>query len=81
MQQAAEVIAEPLRLIYNQSLDTGTVPLVWKRSNVTPVHKGGVVDNPSNFCPISVVSIVMKILEKVASCQSIEFIFRDSALT
>ena len=37
LQQTAEIIAEPLTLIYNHSLNTGTVPLAWKRSNVTPV--------------------------------------------
>ena len=69
MQQTAEVIAEPLTLIYNHSLYTGTVPLAWKRSNVTPVHKGGDAKNPGNFRPISVVPIVAKVLEKLVADQ------------
>ena len=37
----------------------------FKKSHVTPVHKGGDTSDPSNFCPISVVPIVAKILEKL----------------
>ena len=69
LQQTAEIIAEPLTLIYNHSLNTGTVPLAWKRSNVTPVHKGGDAKNPGNFRPISVVPIVAKVLEKLVANQ------------
>ena len=69
LQQTAEIIAEPLTIIYNHSLNTGTVPLAWKRSNVTPVHKGGDAKNPGNFRPISVVPIVAKVLEKLVADQ------------
>ena len=65
LQQTTEIISEPLTLIYNHSLNAGTVPLAWKRSNVTTVHKGGDARDPSNFCPISVVPVVAKVLEKV----------------
>ena len=67
LQQAAEIISEPLTLIYNHSLTTGTVPLAWKRSNVTPIHKGGDARDPGNFRPISVVPVVAKVLKKVVA--------------
>ena len=57
-------IAEPLTAIFNKSLQSGVVPFAWKKSNVTPVHKGSDDNNPSNFRPISVVPIVAKILQK-----------------
>ena len=64
-------VAEPLALIFNKSLDTGLVPSAWKHCSVTPVYKGGDRDDPGNFCPISVVSVAAKILEKlIASCLS-----------
>ena len=64
-----KIIAEPLIRIYNHSLNSGTVPLAWKQSNATPIHKGGDTENPSNFCPISVVPTVVKVLEKVVGDQ------------
>ena len=51
------------------SLNSGTIPLAWKQSNVTLIHKGGDTENPGNFRPISVVSAVAKILEKVVAEQ------------
>ena len=45
------------------------MPQAWKQSHITPVHKGGSLDEPSNFRPISVVSVVAKILEKIVSTQ------------
>ena len=69
LQQIADIISEPLTLIYNHSLNTGTVSLAWKQSNVTPVHKGGDTRDPSDFRPISVVPVVTKVLEKVVADQ------------
>jgi len=62
-------VAAPLTKIYNKSLNSGCFPLDWKRSNVTPVHKGGSCDSPGNFRPISVVPIVAKIFEKIVGFQ------------
>jgi len=61
------VIAEPLTKLYNESLYSGTVPTEWKQSYITPVHKGGATDNPSNYWTIAVVSVVAKILERIAA--------------
>ena len=52
-----------------RALNTGTVPLAWKWSNVTPVYKGGDTENPGNFHPISVVTVVAKVLEKMIADQ------------
>ena len=61
LQRVSKCIAVPLTNIYNYSLNTGTVPSAWKRSNLIPVHKGGDTDDPGNYRPISVVPIVTKI--------------------
>ena len=53
LQKVAEEIAVPLSFLYNKSLDVGLVPIAWKRSNVTPIHKGGLTDDPGNYRPIS----------------------------
>ena len=63
----AEVIVVPLTFLYNQSLREGVIPTTWKQSSITPIHKGGSHDDPSNYRPISVVPILAKILEKIVS--------------
>ena len=42
---------------------------MWKCSNVTPVYKGGNVDDPDNYRLISVVSVAAKVLEKLLATQ------------
>ena len=69
LKEVAGVVAEPLSRLFNQSLQSGVFPDEWKRCNVTPVHKGGAADNPSNFQPISVVPVVAKVLEKIVAAQ------------
>jgi len=69
LKAVASEIAEPLTVPFNQSLATGLVPSAWKFSNVSPVHMGGVKDDPGNFCPISIVPIVTKSLEKLIANQ------------
>ena len=69
MKEVAAEIASPLTYIFNKSLQDGCVPHMWKCSNVTPVHKGGSVDDPSNYQPISVVSVAAKVLEKLIATQ------------
>ena len=35
-------------LFYNQSLEEGIVPDIWKLSKITPVDKGGDITDPTN---------------------------------
>ena len=59
---AAEV-GDPLTMLFNFCLRNGVFPGDWKQCNVTPVHKGGSGSVPCNYCPISVVLVVAKVLE------------------
>lgn len=59
----ANEIALPLTLIFNKSLDTGTLPFDWKLANVTALFKKGNKGDPGNYRPVSLTCIVCKILE------------------
>jgi len=48
-----------------ESLWAGVIPLEWKKSHTTPVHKGGSADDATNYRPIAVVSVVG--LEKIVA--------------
>ncbi|KAI0212491.1 hypothetical protein LSAT2_002589, partial [Lamellibrachia satsuma] len=58
-------IAPELTLIYQSSLDQGTVPVDWKHAWVIPVYKKGDRGSPSNYRPISLTTISCKTLEHI----------------
>jgi len=80
LKEIADEIAAPLAMLFNCSLQSGVVPAICKCSNITAVHKGGALDDPGNFRPISVVSVLAKVLEKIVSVQLGTFLEQTNAL-
>ena len=80
LKEVASEIAEPLTSLFNYSLQEKVVPTAWKRSHITPVHKGGASDDPSNYRPIAVVPVVAKVLEKIVSTQLSMYLERNNLL-
>ena len=62
---AANHIYEALTIVFNKSLQLGIFPDIVKISKVTPIDKGGNDLDPSNYCPISTLSALTHIFEKV----------------
>jgi len=69
LKEISDEIAEPLTALYNESLQTGVIPLEWKKSHIIPVNKGGSIDDATNYRPIAVVSVVVKFLEKLVTSE------------
>ena len=46
-------------------MNTGVFPFDSKDARVSPLHKNGVKNDPSNYRPISVIPAVSKIFEKI----------------
>ena len=65
LRNAATSLHIPLAIIFKQSLDKGELPQAWLDANVTPIHKKGSKLDPANYRPISLTSVLVKILEKL----------------
>ena len=61
---SSSVIAAPLTKILNLSISTGVFPDSFKKAKVTPSFKKGDKSDKSNYRPISVLSLLSKIIEK-----------------
>ena len=57
-------LAYPLSILFDISFSTGQLPSDWKLANVVPVHKKGDKSNVENYRPISLTSLIMKVMEK-----------------
>ena len=64
----------PLKLLFNKSIETRQVPSLWKTANVTPIFKKGCRSIPSNYRPISLTSVLVKILEKILRDKIVSFL-------
>ena len=58
-------LAKPLAEMWQKSLDTGEIPLELLKANVTPIYKKGDKCEPSNYRPISLTSLIIKIIERI----------------
>jgi len=61
----ATVLAEPLSMIFQQSFETGTLPADWKTANIVPIFKKRDRTDRANYCPVSLTSVLCKIMESI----------------
>ena len=64
LKRAARVISSTLLKMINISIYTGNFPDNLQIARLIPIHKGGSKDDPSNVRPISILSVLSKLLEK-----------------
>ena len=76
LKSLALAIAFPLSLLFEMSMSTGHIPLVWKTAFVCPVFKKGSRKQPSNYRPtcISQTCILCKVMESIISSSMISFL-------
>ena len=65
LKETAHDVSLPLCLLFNKSLRTGTLPMDWKKANVVPIYKSGSKAQPINYRPISLTSVIVRVMERV----------------
>ena len=79
LKEVKDQISKPLSIIFNKSLQLGKVPSDWKCANVTPIFKKGDKSQPGNYRPISLTSIVCKLMETIIRDNMVKFL-EDNAI-
>ena len=67
LQRICDVIAPILQVIFQRSVNTGRVPKDWSTAFVYPLFKKGDTSLASKYRPISLTSILCKVLEHIAT--------------
>ena len=81
IKDVASIISSPLCYIVNLSLQTGIVPSAWKEGKITPIYKTAAKNQFENYRPISVLSVMSKILERAVQKQLLSYLESEKLLT
>ena len=65
LREVAEPIAPIIKHIFQQSFDSGKLPLDWSNALVTAIYKKGNKSDPANYRPISLTCILCKVMEHI----------------
>ena len=77
----ASVVSQPLTHILNSSLSLGIFPDNWKLAKVVPIYKSDDRSDRGNYRPISILSVVSKIFEKLVFSQLYKYLSENNLLS
>ena len=76
-----DVLSLPLSMIFNSSLQTGTLPCQWLISIVVPIYKKSYRCDPLNYRPVSLTSVPCKLFEKLIAIHLMDYLQENHILS
>ena len=64
LRELSDVICEPLAILFRKSLKEGAHES-WRKAIVTAIYKKGSKNDPGNYRPVSLTSVISKIMESI----------------
>lgn len=80
LKEISDIVTEPLCSLYNLSLKTKKLPPDWRTATITPIFKKGSRSQPENYRPISLTSVVAKLIEGIVNDAVIAHMTRNGLL-
>ena len=62
------------------NLKEGVVPLEWKKANITPLFNKGSRNKSENYRPVSLTSMICKLLERLIQDHMVDFLVKHKLL-
>ena len=81
LKETSIAIAGPLAELFNKSFELGRVPKIWKEANLCPIYKKEDKTLVGNYRPISLLSCVGKIQERVVYQHLYKYLKENQLLT
>ena len=76
LKETVQQISTPLAHVFNMSPQEGIVPLEWKEANIIPLFKKGSRNKSVNHRPVSLTSVICKLLETIIRDHMMEFLIK-----
>ena len=74
-------MAPLLSKLFIRSFRLGTVPASWSEANVTRIFKKGKRTDAANYGPISLLSVLLKIMERLLRDAILSFLLSNGLLS
>ena len=74
-------LSKPIAVLFNISLIQGKLPLQWKTAIVLPIHKKGHTNSPINYRPISLTSVLCRVMETIIHEKIISHLLNNTLLS
>ena len=81
LKENSEEISDVLCILYNLSVNKGALPDDWKASIIIALHKKGSKSNINNYRPVSLTSVVCKVLESIPVDKIMEYFKSNNLLS
>ena len=80
LKETVEQISTPLAHVFNMSLQEGIVPFEWKEGNIIPLFKKGSRNKSVNYRPVSLTSVICKVLETIIRDHMMDFLIKHKLI-
>ena len=80
LKETVEQISSPLAHVFNTSLQERIVPLEWNEANIIPLFKKGSRNKSVNHRPVSLTSVICKLLETIIRDHMMDFLIKHKLM-
>ena len=81
LRELANIVAGPVAFLLNMILASGTMSKDWKLAFVTPIYKKGSKNVAENYRPISLTSVLCKIMECFIREHVLKYLLKNRLLS
>ena len=74
LKNCAESMAKPISMIFSKSFESGDLPSEWKTAHIVPIYKTGSKSDPAPYRPVSLTSVVCKLMESIIKDKLTQFL-------
>ncbi|XP_072051476.1 uncharacterized protein [Amphiura filiformis] len=81
LKETAEEISPAITMLFQATLNQGTIPSCWKKALVVPIFKKGSRSSAFNYRPISLTAVLSKLCEHIVHCSVLHHLIDQGILT